>query len=274
MRSQLYLTLAILCSAAGISAGVAQDVTAAALSEQIAASPASAPAAIAKALKAAGSNAQFLAGPLTTAAIQALGREAPASKIAAIIYAAVRTVPDSALRIVRAAVKVAPSAAPEIAAAAARAVPNPWKEVRYQRDAPPETVDQYSEIPPANQEPDFKSSSFENGLAAILDPAAPGTPMTLAEAIVQTAFDTAGRSGLAAVQGAVDTALYGDPGSLFSTVGDPRGISGVGTVGNSNYANEPQLPGTSTGGPPPGSPPPPLVPPSPAPPPTPPVVSP
>jgi hypothetical protein len=259
-----------LCAAGGITPAVAQDVTAAALSEQIAASPASAPAAVTKALKAAGSNAQFVAGPLTAAAIQALGREAPASKIAAIVYAAVRTVPDSALRIVRAAVKIAPSAAPEIAAAAARAVPNPWKEVRYQRDAP-ETTDQYSEVPPANREPDFKSPSFEDGLAAVLDPPAPGTPMTLAEAIVQAAFDTAGHSGLAAVQGAVDTALYGDPGSLFSTVGDPRGISGVGTVGNSNYANEPRLPGTSTGGAPPGDPPL-LVPPPPQP--TPPAVSP
>jgi len=262
MRSRLLLPLSILCAAFGVTSLVAQDATIA-LREEVAGSPATAPAAITRTLKAAGPKAPLLAGPAAAAAIQALGREAPVNQIAAIVYAAVRAVPDSALRVVRAAVKVVPSAAPEIAAAAARAVPNPWKEVRYQRDAPPETTNQYSEIPPENREPDFKSpTDFENGLAAILDPAAPGTPMTLAEAIVQTAFDTAGRSGLAAVQVAVDTALYGDPGGLFSTVGDPRGISGVGTAGNSNYANEPQLPGTSTGGSPPAKDPPLLDPPT------------
>ena len=102
------------------------------LREQVAGNPASAPDAVVAAIKAAGPQAPLLAGPIAAAAIQGLGRDPKPGQIFAIVYAAVRAIPNSALRIVRAAVKVAPSAAPQIAAAAAKAVPNPWKQVRYQ----------------------------------------------------------------------------------------------------------------------------------------------
>ena len=199
-------------------------------------------------LRAAGSNAALLAGPATAAAIQSLGAEATSKQIAAIVFAAVRVVPDSALRIVRAAVTVAPNAAPEIAAAAARAVPNPWKEVRYQRGVPAEPPPQNVVQPPSDREPDFKStvdSSFLNALDAVLDPAAVGDPMSLAEAIVQTAADARGGDP-GGIQGSVDAALFGDPSQLFNAVSGSKGISGVGDAGLSNYANEPILPGTST----------------------------
>ncbi|MDR3404549.1 MAG: hypothetical protein P4L99_18755 [Chthoniobacter sp.] len=228
------------------------------MQQEIAANTSSAPAAINRTLKTAGPNAASIAGPATISAIQSLGADATSKQIAAIVYAAVRATPDNALRIVRAAVSVAPNAAPEIAAAAARAVPNPWKEVRYQRGTPPETAPQdtvpQNGVPLAiNREPDFKSTvdpSFLDALSAVLDPAAPGDPMSLAEAIVQTAVDAHSGVSLAAVQGAVDVALYGDPGALFNAVGGVKGISGVGDAGNSNYANEPFNPGQS---PPPGT---------------------
>jgi hypothetical protein len=95
--------------------------------------------------------------------------------------------------------------------------------------------------------------------------------MTLAEAIVQTAYDaqavpvksqrvgepdfkgerdfkeavdglSAPEVPLAMIQSAVDAALLGDPGLLLSQIGDPRGISGVGISGGSNFANEPPVP--------------------------------
>jgi len=244
MKHRIFLPLVFLGLIAPIQPSVAEDATPA-LRQEISSSTGAAPAAIGRTLKAAGPNAASLAGPATIAAIQSLGPDATSKQIAAIVYAAVHAVPDSALRIVRAAVSAAPNAAPEIAAAAARAVPNPWKEVRYQQGAP-------SNMPPqnatpqnvvtlaSNREPDFKSSvdpSFLDALSAVLDPAAVGDPMSLAEAIVQTAVDAGG--SLAAVQGAVDAALYGDPGALFKAVGGVKGISGVGDAGNSNYANEP-----------------------------------
>jgi hypothetical protein len=99
-------------------------------------------------------------------------------------------------------------------------------------------------------EPDFKSAREPDyktpGPQAITDEPGTGTPMTLAEALVQSAFDAAGHQGLGAIQAAVDAALFGDPGGL--NAGDPRGLNGVGVAGNSNYANEPQLPGGGGGG--------------------------
>jgi hypothetical protein len=214
-------------------------------------------------LKAAGSKAAAMAVPATLAAIHGLGPEATSKQIAALVYAAVHVTPDSALNIVRATVKLSPKAAPEIAAAAARAVPNPWKEVRYHRiasQAPAQMPPQLPPQPPGPKErdfksslgtePDFKSSRKERDFKSSpadrsllepveeeLDPSTPGSTMSLAEAIVQTAVDAGGN--LADVQRAVDEALFGDPGLLFSKVGDPRGISAVGTAGNSNYGNEP-----------------------------------
>ena len=67
--------------------------------------------------------------------------------------------------------------------------------------------------------------------------------MTLAEAIVQTAFNSQTGIGLATIQSAVDLALVGDPSVLMNLVSGPRGISGVGDAGDSNFANEPHLPG-------------------------------
>jgi hypothetical protein len=70
--------------------------------------------------------------------------------------------------------------------------------------------------------------------------------MTLAEAIVQTAFDSGANASLADIRAAVDFALSGDPLTLFQLVSDPQGISGVGIAGNSNTANEPRFPVTPT----------------------------
>jgi len=210
-------------------------------------------ATLAQTLKSAGPNAAKEVVPATIAAIQGLGPEATPKQIAAIVYAAVRATPDSALNIVRAAVKLSPDAAPDIAAAAARAVPNPWKEVRYQRGTqpqpPPQAPPQLPPQPPGRKErdfksePDYKSSPVDSSLLqpgeAVSDPAVSGDPMSLAEAIVLTAVDAGGN--LTDVQGAVDDALYGDPGFLFNKVSGVRGISGVGDAGNSNYANEPHL---------------------------------
>lgn len=212
-----------------------------------------APAALTRSLRAAGSNAVSVVVPETIAAIQALGPAATSKQVAAVVYAAVRVTPDSALDIVRAAVKLSPEAAPEIAAAAARAIPNPWKEVRYQKGGqnqpPPQQAPQpplhLPPQPPGPKEPDFKSPPVDQSLLEpveeVFDPAAPGDPMSFAEAIVQTAVESGGN--LADVQRSVDGALFGDPGQLFNKVGGARGISGVGDAGNSNYANEPHDPG-------------------------------
>ncbi|MEZ0258943.1 MAG: hypothetical protein ACAI37_26915, partial [Chthoniobacter sp.] len=165
---------------------------------------------------------------------------------------------DRALDIVRAAVKLSPASAPDIAAAAARAVPNPWKEVRYPRGGhpqpPPQANPQLPPQPPGPKEPDFKSpkerdfksppvdGSLLEPVQEVLDPSAPGDPMSVAEAIVQAAVEAGGN--LPDVQAAVDGVLIGDPGLLFNRVGDPRSISGVGDAGTSNYANEPRDPGS------------------------------
>ena len=254
-----------------IIAGPAFSQDAAALRQAISAAPATAPAILSQVLRSAGPNVGLVAAPDTAAAIAALGAEATNKQISALVYAAVRIAPDSAVKIVRAAVAVAPDAAPEIAAAAVRAVPNPWKEVRYQREeqpanAPAQTTPDFFANNDATsvantgspKEPDFKSivdNAFQDGVEAILDPAAPGDPMTLAEAIVQAASDP---HTYAKVQTAVDGALFGRPGSL---AGDPRGTSGIGTAGNSNYANEPFKPSQPPGGDPPGGNPPPSSPP-------------
>jgi hypothetical protein len=230
-------------------------------------------------LKNAGPNATIVAGSTTAIAIQSLGPDATPKQVAAIVFAAVRAVPDSALNIVRAAVAVAPNDAPQIAAAAARAVPNPWKEVRYAHPTPGQpgrpgqpdqtppgqpavtssTLAQNQRPAPSNREPDFKSPPVDHSLASagntpnpVLDPAAAGDPMSLAEAIVQAAVDAHAGVDPAAVQAAVDAALFGDPSTLFNSIADPKGISGVGEAGNSNIANEPILPGPPK---PPGQPP-------------------
>jgi len=252
------------------STGVAQDLSA--LRQEIIETPNSAAAIVTQTIKAAGPNGSLVAAPVTAAGIQALGSGATARQVEGIVYAAVRLQPDYAIQIVRAAVKVAPSLSPEIAAAAVRAVPNPWKEVRYQAgEQPAQSVQPVSATSAAapsalnllatgdsiRKEPDFKSPVDDT----ILDPPAPGDPMSLAEAIVQAA------GGDPSVQTEVDAALYGHPGSLFGGAGDPRGYSGIGDAGNSNYTNEPHDPGGPPTSVPPNSPPPPNPPSPPNPPP-------
>lgn len=223
----------------------AEDSTGA-IRPQIGVKPRVGAAAPAGALSSAGTQAAAKNSASIALAIRNLGPAATSKQIATLVFAAVHAAPDDALWIVRSAVSAAPDAAPEIAAAAARAVPNPWKEVRYQHIAPPQNTPAPAVQSKRKGEPDFKSpvddSSLNPGLEAIFDPAAPGDPMSLAEAIVHTAIDVDPGIDGAAVQGAVDAALFGDPGQLFNRVGGARGISGVGDAGNSNYANEPFRP--------------------------------
>ena len=137
------------------------------LRQAVSASPDSAPAILTSTLRATGKPSPGQAGVMTASAIEALGPAATPKQIAAIVYAAVRAVPDDALQIVRSAVRVSPpEAAPQIAAAAVRAVPNPWREVRYQKLNPrnPEPAAPAAPTPvtlaaskPAG-EPDFKSA--------------------------------------------------------------------------------------------------------------------
>ena len=76
-----------------------------------------------------------------------------------------------------------------------------------------------------------------------------GYPMTLAEAIVQTAFDARPGLSLSALQSAVDSALLAAPATLLRNIQSPRTVSGVGDAGGSNYANEPLRSRVSTGTP-------------------------
>lgn len=241
----------LICGFAGVYSASAADQPVVAYTEN-SAKPTSAAAALTQTLQAAGPKAVAVVVPETIAAIRALGPEATPKQISAIVYAAVRVTPDSALDIVRAAVKLSPESAPDIAAAAARAVPNPWKEVRYQKapQAQPSTQTP-AHLPPqptgakepdfkSRKEPDFKSPvdrSFLEPVQEALDPSDPGSVMSLAEAIVYAAVEAGGNRD--AVQIAVDSAVYGDPGLLFSRVGGSRGISAEGSAGNSNYGNEP-----------------------------------
>jgi hypothetical protein len=253
MNRHIFLSLTTIWLVFGSAYSMGQDVILT-LREQVAGLPAQAPAIISRTLKAAGPNAALYAPQATAAVIQALGPKATTRQISEVVYAAVRLAPSVAVQIVRAAVAVAPNAAADIATAAVRAVPNPWKQVTYAGETPAPTD---ARSTPANQgnanrEPDFKNAiepTYEDD---------PGDPMTMAEAIALAAGGQ---------QTAVDVALYGDPGVLFSTVGSPTGISGVGTVGNSNYLNEPKFPGDPpTGDPPTSTPPPPTSTPPPTPP--------
>jgi hypothetical protein len=237
---------------------------------EIAASPAAAPAIITRALRGGGPNASSLAAPLASAAIENLGPKPDIRRISAIVYAAVHAAPQSVLDIVQVAVATAPKAGPEIAATAATAVPNPWKEVRYHRRAPSTApLPATGEVPgipvpapapvnrPMGREKDFKDGkdakdmvdakdavegANQNAPTAPYDPGDPGDPMTLAEAIVLTAFNAQTGIPLSAFQTAVDGALLGDPGVLFKQINSPQAISGVGDAGTSNFANEPLIP--------------------------------
>ena len=165
---------------------------------------------------------------------------ATAKQVGGVVYSAVHTVPDQVLPIVHAAVLTSRNSdAPEIVTAAISAVPNPWKEVLYKHYV--------TRVEKGERDyKDYRDYKDDKDGARLgeptFDPRDPGTRMTLAEAIVQTALDA--RSGLdpAALVAAADLALIGDPGYLLLAAGDPHGISAVGDAGNSNYGNEPVLP--------------------------------
>jgi hypothetical protein len=247
MRYRILILPLLVFLASSESRSIAEDTTTTALRQEIAASPKSAPAAVTRVLMEAGPKAGSIAAPTVAAAIQALGADPTKRQVASIVYAGVRMAPDSVLSIVRAAVKVAPNAAPDIAAAAVSAVPDPWKPVHYQRQAMSERDAKDGGNMPGAQEGDFKThvSLWDNLRRKPVTPI-PGTLMTLAEAIVQAAFEAGANASLADIQSAVDFALSADPATLFQIVGSPQGISGVGIFGNSNYLNEPRFPVTPT----------------------------
>lgn len=95
--------------------------------------------------------------------------------------------------------------------------------------------------------------------------------MTLAEAVIQAALDARADLAPAAIYAAVEAVLRNAPGWRITAIYDPRGISGVGSAGTNNYANEPLRRKTPTLAPNPGPSSPPITPRVPA---TPPPVSP
>jgi hypothetical protein len=183
----------------------------------------------------------------TTDAIEALGANPTTKQISTIVYKAVRSSPDNVLHIVDAAIRVSPqSAAPEIVTAATAGVPNPWKQVNYRRleASKPKKSDpdfkggpDYKSGPPASPVPSAIAGS--NSQNAPHAGPADGKPMTLAEAIVQTAFDAQPGLSFSGLQAAANTALLTDPATLMRYIQSPNAVSGVGDAGLSNYANEP-----------------------------------
>ena len=138
------------------------------------------------------------------AAIQALGASATAKQISAIIFKAVRSSPGNVLQIVAATVRVSPSsAATEIVVAATAAVPNPWKKVIYRK---------LSELEASGSRP--AGTPAPDGGRKI-DPGANGIPMTLAEAILRTAFDAKAGLSFAELQDAMNATLRMDPAALI-----------------------------------------------------------
>lgn len=158
----------------------------------------------------------------TAAAIRALGASPSARQISTIVFKAVRGSPDSVLPIVAASVRASPlAAAPEIVTASTAAVPNPWKKVIYRRLT----------------EQDARHAPARDGAQN----ADPGIEMTLAEAIIRTAFDARPGLSFRDLQDAANAALLMDHEALMRDIQSPRAASGTGDVGLSNYANEPFL---------------------------------
>ena len=183
----------------------------------------------------------------TAAAIQALGANPGTRQISAIVFKAVRSSPDNVLLIVDAATRVSPkAAAPEIVTTATAAVPNPWKQVTYHRLHAKDSRPDYKGGPDGKQTRDGGPNMDLGGHGAqnapghgTGDPGANGNQMTLAEAIVQTAFDAQPGLSFSTLTAAVDLALRTDPATLLRNVQGSRAISGVGDAGTGNYANEP-----------------------------------
>lgn len=225
----------ILCLAVAftLSARGADDL--ASLSREVAADPQSAPQLIVRAFHAAGEAAPSRAGVITAAVVSNLGSQPSKGLIGRVVNAAVRTLPDSAVEIVRAAVASAPAEAAEtIVASAIAALPDPWKVVMYQAGGIRRTEPDYKGGPEYKGEPDYKGGpDYRSG---------PGTPMTIAEAIVQAALDSRAGLGATALYAAAEAVLRTAPGWLITAIYDPKGISGVGEAGLNNYANEPFRP--------------------------------
>ncbi len=205
--------------------------------------------------------------------VESLGPRPGSTQVSKVVFAAVRAVPERVLDIVRAAVVAAPaSEADAICAAAVLAIPDPWKIVMYSKAR---------SVAPARGgerdfkgEPDFKGERDFKGGPADSDPTASladGRAMTVAEAVIQTALDARADLAPSAIYAAVEAVLRNAPGWRITAIYDPHGISGVGSAGTNNYANEPLRRKTPTLAPSPGPSSPPITPRVPA---TPPPVSP
>lgn len=195
----------------------------------------------------------------TAAAIKELGRNPSPKQIATIVFKAVRSSPESVLLIVDAAVRVSPQlTVTEIVTAATAALRDPWKQVIYRRLATVTekkgTTNSTGGRTSAQTRDGRRSLELEPGQAGLSialsanrssgpgtegADAANGIPMTLAEAIIRTAFDSEAGLSLAALQEAVNVALRMDPATLMRSIESPRAASGVGDAGQNSYVNEP-----------------------------------
>ena len=182
--------------------------------------------------------------------IEVLGANPSTRQISNIVFNAVRNSPAAVLLIVHAAVLASPqAAAPGIVTAATAAVPDPWKKVTYHRitslalktDGGEKSAPDFKGGSDGKQSADFKRGPGTKSPATTEYPA-----LTLAEAIIRTAFDAQPGLSLPALQSAADIALVGDPAVLLRYIQSPRSISGVGVAGTSNYANEPLRPTVSS----------------------------
>jgi hypothetical protein len=171
---------------------------------------------------------------LTTAAIASLPQPSPSRLVADIVYRAVRACPDSVLEIVPAAVAAAPaSAAEEIVAAAVSAVPDPYKLVNS---------------PEKGKIADFKSGGDFKGTGEFKDASdhkpstghGAGREMTLADAIVKSAFGARDGLDYDALAMAADNAIKFGLDRAIAALEDPRVLFGVGDAGLTNFENEPR----------------------------------
>lgn len=213
--------------AAGISAS--PSPTFAIVEKAVASDPGSTNSIVASALQPPHTITPAAASGVVAAAVRALGPRLGAKRVSGIVHTAVRLLPEHALEIVRAAVLAARAEyANDIVIAAVSAVPDPWKQVLYREVLQTQHGDR-----DFKGEPDHKAIVESESQVG-------GLPMTLAEAIVQTAL--AARPGLSRTGMiiAVEGVLQSAPGVLIGSISDPRGISGVGDAGNNNYANEPR----------------------------------
>jgi hypothetical protein len=209
-------------------------------------------------VKSTGADAGQRIAAETATAITALGATPTAKQISGIVFKAVRSSPDDVLPIVNAAVRVSPQfAAPEIVTAAIAAVPNPWKQVIYRRlgvENAKESEPDYKNGPDGKQVRDggpaidLGGRDPNQGSGPILgEPGASisdGSQMSLAEAIVHTAFDAQPGLSFPTLQAAANIALATAPAALMRYIQSPIVVSGVGNAGFSNYANEPLRPPT------------------------------